>query len=178
MAATTCPNCAQEISDAASICPGCGRSTLFESETQADKYWPHASAIEHVFQMPVGYNRRLPSMRITDAISKLARDVDWSVTIGRRLSELSVDRNQIFCALVCDIAAQIGGTPARVEEDLKTLLGVRIAINGVDGNLREINKPIGEYEAEELTDFIVRIIELCEGADIDIDNYKAIRVSS
>ena len=125
-----------------------------------------------VFNIFEDQSRRMVSLRVTDAIHNLPNNCDWQLTIKRKVRQRSLDQNNMLHAMFRDIASQTGESPAKIKEDLKTALGVKVAITGLDGKVREINKPTEEYEVEEMTDFITRIIELCDTIDIDVAKHR------
>lgn len=127
---------------------------------------------EQLFNIFEEHPRKVIIIRISDAISKLPDTCDWQITIKRKVKQRSLDQNNMLHAMFRDIAAQTGDSPAKVKEDIKTALGLKVAITGIDGKVREINKPTEEYEVEEMTDFITRIIALCDEIDIDVAPHR------
>jgi hypothetical protein len=62
---------------------------------------------------------------------------------------------------------QVGESPARIKELFKGEFGVKISVMSL-GKAHTVNKPIEEYEIEEMTDFITQVLKFCDGFGLDV----------
>lgn len=115
-----------------------------------------------------GYERAPIIERLLTILRALPDNKDWEIGIRRKVRQRSLDQNNLMHAIFNDVAAITGDHPAKVKEDFKEALGIKIASTGIDGTVREINKPTETYEVEEMTAFITRIIALCDDIGIDV----------
>lgn len=125
-----------------------------------------------VIRLHADYPRDLPLGKLRDCIRGLDKNADWDITISRRVQHRTQAQNAIFHAICRDIANHSGEEEWRVKELMKARFGIRIKDTLEDGTNVEYLKPTAEYEAEEMTALLDRLIPWADEFGADMASHR------
>jgi AraC-like DNA-binding protein len=120
------------------------------------------------FHIHTGYDPNPVLTKLHEAVLALP-DKDYDILVRDRHRSRTLSQNAKFHAIVNDMADETGYNPGELKEEIKDTLGLKLSIIGLDGKVREINKPTEDYSVDEMKALITRLIALCDTLGLSID---------